>query len=87
MSNNFYSKNREFYLKQFNLIDIIKDLENDFQTDDSFSSQEEAHVYYDMVLKNAGDICANFIWPRSEEVDIHGATLENGFVSWAPGTQ
>jgi len=87
MSNNFYNKSREFYLKQFDIIDIIKDLENDFKADDSFKSQEEAHEYYDMVLKNAGDICANFIWPRSEEVDIHGATLENGVVSWAPGTQ
>ena len=87
MSNNFYNKSREFYLKQFNLIDIVKDLENDFQMDDSFASLEEAQVYYDMVLKNAGDICANFIWPRSEDVDIHGATIENGVVSWAPGTQ
>lgn len=87
MSNNFYNKSREFYLKQFDLIDIIKDLENDFKADDSFTSQEEAHKYYDMVLKNAGDICANFIWPRSEDVDIHGATIENGVVEWAPGTQ
>ncbi len=87
MSNNFYNKSRAFYLKQIDLIDIVKDLENDFHADDSFSNQEEAIEYYDMVLKNAGDICANFIWPRSEEVDLKGATLVDGVVHWAKETQ
>ncbi|MBN2279955.1 MAG: acyl-CoA dehydrogenase family protein [Candidatus Marinimicrobia bacterium] len=86
MTRNFYHESREFYLRQFNLFDIIKDLENDFLGEDSFASPGEAWEYYDMVLKNAGDICANFIWPRSEEVDVHGAVLEDGVVSWAPGT-
>ncbi len=87
MPDNFYNKSRKFYLKQFDLTDIVKDLENDFQGDDSFTDQKEAEEYYDMVLKNAGDICANFIWPRAEAVDEQGATLENGVVSWAPETQ
>lgn len=87
MNTNFYNKSREFYLQQFDLLDIIKGLEENFSSKHSFDNQKEAYQYYEMVLKNAGDICANFIWPRSEEVDIHGATINDGIVSWAPGTQ
>ncbi|MFP4546625.1 MAG: acyl-CoA dehydrogenase family protein [Fidelibacterota bacterium] len=87
MSDNFYNKSREFYLKQFDISEIITDLEDNFQGDGSISNEQEAHDYYDMVLKNAGDICANFIWPRSEAVDLQGAKLEDGVVSWAPETQ
>jgi alkylation response protein AidB-like acyl-CoA dehydrogenase len=87
MANNFYNKSREFYLQQFDLTEIIHDLEEDFQSGKSFADTNEALEYYNMVLKNAGDICANFIWPRSEAVDIHGAVINQGAVSWAPETQ
>lgn len=87
MSDNYYNKSREFYLKQFDISEIIADLEENFQGDGSIANEQEAHDYYDMVLKNAGDICANFIWPRAEAVDEQGASLENGVVSWAPETQ
>ncbi|MCK5807688.1 acyl-CoA dehydrogenase family protein, partial [bacterium] len=36
---------------------------------------------------NAGKLCEEFIAPRAEEVDELGATLKDGVVSWAPGTQ
>lgn len=87
MANNFYNKSREFNLQQFDLTEIIQDLEEDFQSGKSFADTNEALEYYNMVLKNAGDICANFIWPRSEAVDIHGAVINQGAVSWAPETQ
>ncbi len=86
---NFYTKNRKFYLSQQKIKPIIEDLENNFQNSgsDAIHSHEEAEQWYDMVLKNAGDICSNFIWPRSEEVDIKGATFKDGIVEWADATK
>ncbi len=87
--NNFYTDNRKFYLSQIDLADIVKDLENGYTDSGSTAihSYEEAQQWYDMSLKNAGDICANFIWPRAEAVDAKGATFKDGVVEWAPETK
>ncbi|MCK4639800.1 MAG: acyl-CoA dehydrogenase family protein [Candidatus Marinimicrobia bacterium] len=86
---NFYSENRKFYLNNIDLKEIISDLENGYQDNGSeaLHSYDEALKWYDMVLKNAGDICANFIAPRAEAVDEQGPTYRTGIVEWAPETQ
>ena len=86
---NYYTENRKFYLEQINLQDVVADLENNFQGTEpnSLRSHEEAWQWYNMALKNAGDISANFVEPRAEGVDEYGAQFSDGIVDWAPGTK
>lgn len=86
---NYYTADRKFYLENTDLQEIVRDLENDFLDRDAeaLHSYAEAWTWYDMVLKNAGDICANFIAPRAAAVDEQGPTYRDGLVSWAPETQ
>lgn len=87
--NNFYTENRRFYLSQMDLTEIVKFLEDDYAGTGptAIHSYEEAQQWYDMSLRNAGDICANFIWPRAEAVDEKGASFKDGVVEWAPETK
>ncbi|MGC9364599.1 MAG: acyl-CoA dehydrogenase family protein, partial [Fidelibacterota bacterium] len=86
---NYYTANRKFYLDNIDLQEIVRKLENEFQDQgpEALRSYAEARAWYDMVLKNAGDICANFIVPRAAAVDEQGPTYRDGLVSWAPETQ
>ncbi|MBC8491294.1 MAG: acyl-CoA dehydrogenase family protein [Candidatus Marinimicrobia bacterium] len=86
---NYYNDNRKFYFEKTELQDIVSKLENNFQDNGSeaLHSYDEALKWYDMVLKNAGDICANFIAPRAEAVDEQGPTYRTGIVEWAPETR
>ncbi|MCK4869850.1 MAG: acyl-CoA dehydrogenase family protein [Gammaproteobacteria bacterium] len=86
---NYYTKNRKFYLDQIDLNEIVAHRENNYQSPEAkaLHSYEEALTWYDMLLKNAGDICANFIEPRAEAVDEKGAQFCDGVVTWAPETQ
>jgi len=86
---NFFNDNRKFYLGKIDLKEIVSDLENNYQDNgaEALHSFEEARTWYEMSLKNAGDICANFIAPRAEAVDEQGPTYRAGLVSWAPETQ
>lgn len=87
--NNFYTDDRKFYLSQIDLTEIVRDLENNYTDSGSTAihSYEEAQRWYDMALRNIGDICANFIWPRAEAVDEKGASFKDGVVEWAPETK
>jgi alkylation response protein AidB-like acyl-CoA dehydrogenase len=89
MISHFYNAARRDALAHFSLETIVRDLENNFETATSttLGSMDEANRWYDMVLRNAGDICANFIAPRAAAVDEKGASFENGEVTWAPETQ
>lgn len=86
---NYYNDNRKFYFEKTELQDIVSNLENNFQDNGSeaLHSYDEALKWYDMVLKNAGDICVNFIAPRAEAVDEQGPTYRTGIVEWAPETR
>ncbi|HMA62422.1 MAG TPA: acyl-CoA dehydrogenase family protein [bacterium] len=86
---NYYNKNRQFYLNHIDLKEIVRHLEDNFENKGpkAIHSYDEALKWYKMVLENAGDISANFIEPRAEEVDQQGCSLENGKVSWADKTQ
>ena len=85
----FYNENKRFYLSLIDMKEIVHDLENNFAGDDNDApeSYEEALEWYQMALENAGKICEEFIAPRAEAVDEHGAAIHNGVVSWAPATQ
>jgi len=86
---NFYSENRKFYFNALNMETIVKDLENSYENlgPDALHSYEEAEKWYQMLLDNAGDIAANFIWPRAEAVDEKGASFSDGKVEWADETK
>jgi len=86
----FYTENKEFFLKQLKIDEIINDLENDFTeiSGNAPASLEEAHQWYKMVLDNAGKICEEFIAPRAEDVDAEGAChCNSSTVKWAKGTK
>jgi len=86
---NFYNEQRKLMLDELSLEVIVRDLENNFETDgpDTLGSYDEARQWYGMVLNNAGDIAANFIWPRAAAVDEKGAVFDNGDVQWAEETK
>jgi len=86
---NFYNESRKFYLNTLNLEEIIKDLEDNFEGDNlaTVKSIDEAKKWYEMLLENAGQIAADFIWPRAEAVDAKGADFNGGDVQWADETK
>lgn len=85
---NFYSNDRKIILEQIDLLDIVRDLEHNFETGSTGpGSYEDARTWYQMVLDNAGDISANFIAPRAAAVDQQGARLIDGDVQWADATK
>jgi len=86
---NYYNQDRKFYLNYVDLREIVADLENDYRDKgpEALHSYEEAWQWFEMVLNNAGEICADFIAPRAGAVDEQGPTYRNGLVSWAPETQ
>lgn len=86
---NYYNENRRFYLDLLDLREIVCGLENNYQDNgaEGLHSYDEARTWYEMVLNNAGDICANFIAPRAEAVDEQGPTYRDGIIEWAPETR
>ncbi|MBN2602410.1 MAG: acyl-CoA dehydrogenase family protein [Candidatus Marinimicrobia bacterium] len=86
---NFYNDNRRFYLNHIDLEEIVSDLENGYHDHgaEALHSYEEAREWFEMTLKNAGEICANFVAPRAAAVDEQGPNYRDGLVSWAPETQ
>lgn len=86
---NYYIDQRKFALEQIDLEDVVKDLESNYENSgpDGLHGYEEAKKWYHMVLENAGDIAANFIWPRAEAVDAKGAAFNDGDVQWADETK
>ncbi len=93
MADNFYIDNPDirFQLKHVDIKDIVELREEDYKQADEFAdapeSLEDAIDSYDKVLEMVGAICGDFIAPRAEDVDKEGASLENGVVSYAQGTQ
>jgi alkylation response protein AidB-like acyl-CoA dehydrogenase len=89
MKSNFFTPSRQMLIEHLEIEPIVRDLENEFSGTDenSLRGMSEARTWYNMVLANAGDICANFIAPRAAAVDEKGATFENGEVHWASETK
>jgi len=90
---NFYRDNDDiqFLLRHIELGKLAEIAEENFRFAGEFdhapANAEEAIQNYDMVLESLGQLSAEFIAPRAEDVDRQGNSLnENGTVSYAKGT-
>ncbi len=90
---NFYRDNDDiqFLFKHTDLRELAAIREENFKFATEFdyapADAEEAVQNYDMVLDSLGQLSADFIAPRAEEVDRQGNTLnEDGTVTYAKGT-
>ncbi|MHC4499519.1 MAG: acyl-CoA dehydrogenase family protein [Planctomycetota bacterium] len=91
---NFYTDNEDiqFLFKHADLGELAGVCEEGFrfvqEYDYAPSSATEAVQNYEMVLESLGQLSADFIAPRAEDVDRDGNTLnEDGTVTYAKGTQ
>ncbi|MDR0742829.1 MAG: acyl-CoA dehydrogenase family protein, partial [Tannerella sp.] len=70
---------------------IVELKERNFRDKDEFDYApvdfEDAMDNYEKVLEIVGEICEGIIAPNAEEVDHEGATVSNGRVTYAEGTQ
>jgi alkylation response protein AidB-like acyl-CoA dehydrogenase len=89
---NFYSDNNDikFLFRHVELRSLASVCEDGFKFADEFdyapADAAEAVANYDMVLNSLGDLSANFIAERAEDVDRQGNTLnEDGSVTYAEG--
>lgn len=89
---NFYTDNDDirFLFKHMNLGQLAQLTEEDFKFAQEFdcapTDTAEAVQNYHMVLDSLGQLSADFIAPRAEDVDRQGNTLnENGSVTYAKG--
>ncbi|MHC4770373.1 MAG: acyl-CoA dehydrogenase family protein [Planctomycetota bacterium] len=89
---NFYTDNDDiqFLFRHMNLAKVADLQEEKYKHAGQFeiapANADEAITNYDMVLDSLGELSADFIAPRSEDVDHEGNTLnEDGSVSYAKG--
>ena len=89
---NFYTDNddMQFLFKHVNATELAELVEDGFKFSSEFdyapADADEAIQNYDMVLNSLGQLSAEFIAPRSEDVDRQGNTLnEDGLVTYAKG--
>jgi hypothetical protein len=89
---NFYRDNDDiqFLFQHINVGRLASIVEEDFRFSREFDyapdSADEAVQNYDMVLEAMGELSADFIAPRAEDVDREGNTLnEDGSVTRARG--
>lgn len=92
MPENFYLDNPDirFKLQTIDLEEIVALREHGFAEHGEYPEAPEdfadALDTYDKVLELLGEIAGDRIAPRAEEVDQIGPKLENGAVTYAPGT-
>ena len=91
---NFYKDNDDlqFLLRHIDLGKLAEIREENFKFPEEFdyapASADEAIQNYDMVLDTLGQLAADFIAPRAEDVDRQGNTLnEDGSVTRPAGIQ
>jgi len=89
---NFYNDNDDikFLLNHIDLDQLAQLVEEDFRFANDFdyapADADEAIQNYSMVLDSLGQLSADFIAPRAEDVDRQGNTLNaDGTVSYAKG--
>jgi alkylation response protein AidB-like acyl-CoA dehydrogenase len=90
---NFYRDNDDiqFLLRHIDTDKLAEIAEDNFKFADEFdhapANAEEAIQNYDMVLESLGQLSAEFIAERAEDIDRQGNTLnEDGSVIYAKGT-
>lgn len=90
---NYYSDNQDlvFHVSQLDLRESVAIGEEDYRFHTEYpyapSDYEDASESHQHVLKLVGDIAGNHIAERAAQVDEQGATLEDGKVRYADGTQ
>jgi alkylation response protein AidB-like acyl-CoA dehydrogenase len=89
---NFYSDNDDiqFLFRHIDMGKLAAICENGFEFTDEFdyapADADEAVQNYDMVMESLGQLSAEFIAPRAEDVDRQGNILnEDGSVTYAKG--
>ena len=89
---NFYTDNNDirFLFRHIDLAVPAEEMEENFRFAGEFDyapvDAAEAIRNYDMVLESIGQLSAEFIAPRAENVDRQGNTLnEDGSVTYADG--
>ncbi len=89
---NFYRDNDDiqFLFRHIDLAGLADYMEEGFRFADEFdyapATAEEAVQNYDLVLDSLGQLSADFIAPRSEDIDREGNTLNpDGTVTYAKG--
>ncbi|MEA2013257.1 MAG: acyl-CoA dehydrogenase family protein [Verrucomicrobiota bacterium] len=89
---NFYTDNNDlkFILHNIDLQEILKYRENNYKETEKYNHAPENYAdaidSFHRVLEIAGDLCANRIAPRAEDVDKEGAKCVDGKVTYAAGT-
>lgn len=88
---NYFTDNPDLVdaFARLDLSDVVELLEHGYTDDDPMAprSYADAVEQYEAALEMVGDIAANFIAPRSQDIDSEGARLENGEVIYAAGTR
>ena len=93
MAENYYLDNPDiaFRLQNVHLEDAVVLREENYRQAADFpdapEDYDDAVDSYDRVLAMVGEICGELIAPRAEDVDKEGPKLENGKVTYAPGTR
>jgi hypothetical protein len=88
---NFFDENADLklMLDWLDLGPVVALQEHDFaqaaDCDDAPQDLDDALDNYRRVLSLVGDIAANYIEPRAEDVDLHGPRYENGEVTYPQG--
>ena len=80
-----------FHFNRLDLKEVVALAEENYAQAKEFNyapvNYEDAMANYRKVLEVAGDLAGNYIAPRAAGVDDEGATLTDGKVSYAHGTQ
>ncbi len=90
---NFFLDNPDilFHFNQLEIEDIVDFEEDNYKQAKKFNyapfNYEDAIVNYHKILEVVGDIAANYIAPRSPEIDSEGAVFKEGKVNYAKGTK
>lgn len=89
---NFFTENKDlqFTLANLDLEEASNLREENYEFAKKFDNAPidyaDAQDNYKRVLEVVGEVCANNIAPRAEEVDANGPSLENGVVTYYPLT-
>lgn len=88
---NFFTDNKDllFHFNNLDLEDAVSIVEKNYSESKDFNyapvNYEDALENYWKICEVVGDISANFIAPRTADVDTQGSTFKNGKVIYADG--
>jgi 3-(methylthio)propanoyl-CoA dehydrogenase len=89
---NFFLDNTDlqFYFNHLNMQEVVGIMEDNYEQAKEYNfapvNYEDAVEGYRKVMEMVGDIAANYVAGRAADVDLEGATYNDGKVSYASGT-